>query len=73
MSFLGQKQMCPLIRIFDSTLDVHLIQNMISKLQQGIIHIFLNKTFLDKELLKIKRKTRHKQQLEPDLGHVDAQ
>ncbi|KAF6284124.1 BPI fold containing family A member 2 [Rhinolophus ferrumequinum] len=35
VSFLVQKQMCPLVRIFASTLDVDFVQNIIDKLQQG--------------------------------------
>ncbi|XP_074173890.1 BPI fold-containing family A member 2 [Rhinolophus sinicus] len=36
VSFLIEKQMCPLVRIFVSTLDVEFVQNMIDKLQQGL-------------------------------------
>lgn len=36
VSYLMQKQMCPLVRIFVSTLDVEFVQNVIDKLQQGL-------------------------------------
>ncbi|XP_019501242.1 PREDICTED: BPI fold-containing family A member 2 [Hipposideros armiger] len=36
VSFLVEKQMCPLVRIFVSTLDVEFVQNVIEKLQQGL-------------------------------------
>ncbi|XP_012382829.1 BPI fold-containing family A member 2 [Dasypus novemcinctus] len=40
VSFLVQKEMCPMIRIFLHTLDVDVIQNLVHKLQQGIhLHI----------------------------------